>query len=473
MNSESFVLQHKTKEAGESLLNKSFAHTGISSYRWTFMLICNLGQFSYNWVAAMFGSLQTPIMRDVGIKNYQYGAILSATQTGSWIMPLVMGLLIDRFGARLGYIYGNTVVTLGFIVLAFAGQYENYNGLIFGSVIISFGIDAINLGRYKLICKWFKGKDLGLALAIGSSLHSISGLACGYITPALYESSGSLGFTIFFGALMGIISYLFAYISCEMDNKRENELNTFINTDEFTETIKLEDFKKLTLLFWLFCIPFLFTQCIISPITSFNSEALQQRFNFDEKLAGLFGQFLFISSILFGPLIGILIDKVGRLAEIMTFSVILAILSCISFAILPDCDQCYTPLLPILLQGFAGTFSAVGMMTGIAKLLDSNMVGSTFGFVMWFYGVLSYGFPIFDGKIIDSTEDIKHGYFWVYLINAVILLLGVIGGIAAVVVDYKTGKKLGLPSKPETLEEEERIIEENRSTLLSTPIISQ
>lgn len=461
MSSEGLIETEFAKKPRESLLNKSFSNVGINRYRWWFLIICNLGQFSYFWVMSLLSSLQIQLEEELGLNASQYGLLQTFGLLGSWVMPLVMGYLIDLLGGRFGFIYGNLVVTTGLGVLALGGTYKSYPVMLAGQFIISFGMDAQNLSRYKLTCKWFRSKNLGFALAVGASLQSIGGVAGGYITPTLFNISNDVGFPLFVAFLIGAFSYVCAHISCEMDYRRENELKALVHSDEVSEKIKLQDLKKFKPLFWLFSSPFIIGQAAMVPLGFYNSAYLQKRFGFDNDIAGLFGQFQILAIVILSPILGYLMDRIGRIGEQMTFAAIIAILSCMLMGLLPNCDQCYTPLIPIILQGVFGGITGLGIMVGLTRLLDTNMLAIAFGVACWVMEIIQVFFPYLDGAIIDGTAGTQQGYFWVFIINGFINILAVIAGFAAIILDRLQGKKLASPLKPETKEDIDRVIQEH------------
>lgn len=461
---DSLLGKEPTKKAKESLMNKSFSNVGISRYRWLFLIPCGLGQFSYYWVVSLLSSLQTQIQDDLNVDAAKYGFLQTCGLLGSWVMPLLMGYLIDLFGARFGYIYGNLVVVIGLVVQGITGTYNSFWGMCVGNFIISFGMDSINLSNYKLMCKWFKSKDLGLAFALAGNLQSLAGIANGYITPTLYNVTNELGFPLFIAALVGGFSYICAHISCEMDLQRENQLNQLTSTKEFTETIKLKDLTKFRLLYWLFVGPFIVIQALLIPMQYYNSEYMQQRYKFDTQLAGLFSQFQNFTPMVLGPILGIIMDRCGRIGELMIIASVLSILGCILQGVLPNCDKCLIPLLPIGLQGFTGAITGLGIMVGLARIVDVKMLGISFGVALWVMEVIQAFFPSIDGAIVDATSKVENGYYWVFIVNGFINIIGLAAGIATVIYDYKTGNRLGVPQKKETKEDDEKLIEEARKS---------
>lgn len=448
----SLVQKDSANQTKKSLLRKSISSIGINRYRWVFLVICSLGEFSYFWISSLLASLQTQIQEDLDVNSTQYGLLQSSGGVGSWVMPILIGYFIDFYGARIGFIYGNLVVTLGLVTQSLAATYGSYWGMCAGGLIISFGTDALDLSNYKLLSKWFREKDMGLAFALASSMQALAGVAGGYVTPVFYNTYQQLGFPIFIAALISFFSYACAHISCEMDYRREIELNKISGSEEFTETIKFKDLKKFTLIFWLFIGAFIAMDALAYPISYFNSEYMQQRYNYDTELAGLAGQCQNLVPVIIGPIIGIVMDKLGKVGEQMVFGVIVGILSCVLQATLPNCDKCYLPMIPIFFQGLCLSISNLGIMVGLARLLDANMLGVALGVAMWIMEMIQAFFPVINGALVTATSSVDFGYYWVYIINGSIMSIGLLTGIIAIIYDRRKGNKLG-KSLAEELEE--------------------
>jgi MFS family permease len=93
---------------------------------------------------------------------------------------------------------------------------------------------------------------------------------------------------------------------------------------------------------------------------------------------------------------------------------------------LPDCDQCYSEIGPLVLVGIGYSIYAAALWGSIPYVVDAKTVGTAFGFVTAIQNAGMAIAPTIVGAIIDNTKEYKHGYFFASLFWVCICIIGII-----------------------------------------------
>jgi len=91
---------------------------------------------------------------------------------------------------------------------------------------------------------------------------------------------------------------------------------------------------------------------------------------------------------------------------------------------MPECDQCYNEMYPLVLTGVGYSIYAAAIWGSIPYLVSSTTVGTAFGIATAIQNIGLVISPTLVGLIKDNTKSIDHGYFWV---NAYFVFINLIG----------------------------------------------
>lgn len=71
---------------------------------------------------------------------------------------LVIGILIDFLGVRIGVISLSIGVALSQTIVAFGGMYKSYHVLLIGRMIFGIASESLITAQASMVSFWFKGK---------------------------------------------------------------------------------------------------------------------------------------------------------------------------------------------------------------------------------------------------------------------------------------------------------------------------
>ena len=99
-----------------------------------------------------------------------------------------------------------------------------------------------------------------------------------------------------------------------------------------------QTFKSLHKAFWFNCFSCMCLQNCINGYTIFVTDVLTSRFNYSSEAAGSLLELPYFVVMIFAPVYGIFIDKLGYRLWMTSACCTLIIIAHIIFVVTPDCD---------------------------------------------------------------------------------------------------------------------------------------
>jgi MFS transporter, ACS family, hexuronate transporter len=154
--------------------------SGVSSYRWTILLLATLVQVGVSILQQAPAALGPVLIRDLDLSRAQIGLLSSAIWGGMLLGMLPVGLLIDRHGERRLIVAGVTAMAL---LVLWATQLRAFFWLLILFLLASIGAASSAPGGSKAIAAWFPSSRRGGAMGIRQTGVTIGGLAAAFLLP--------------------------------------------------------------------------------------------------------------------------------------------------------------------------------------------------------------------------------------------------------------------------------------------------
>ena len=154
--------------------------SGVSSYRWTILLLATLVQVGVSILQQAPAALGPVLIRDLDLSRAQIGLLSSAIWSGMLLGMLPVGLLIDRHGERRLIVAGVTAMAL---LVLWATQLRAFVLLLILFLLASIGAASSAPGGSKAIAAWFPSSRRGGAMGIRQTGVTIGGLAAAFLLP--------------------------------------------------------------------------------------------------------------------------------------------------------------------------------------------------------------------------------------------------------------------------------------------------
>lgn len=391
---------------------------------------------------------------------------------------ILSGIILDKMGIRFTLrlsgalmLIGGTIkwyaLTTGFAETGFAQTLDSFIPAVpasaklafFGFAIFGVGVEMAGITVSKTIVKWFKGKELALAMGLEMAIARLGVFAVFQLSP-IFAKEGGVSNSVFFGVLFLIVGFLTFLIYTFMDKKLDKETGgiELAPEDEF----KVSDLGKILsnpgfLAIAGLCVLF---YSAIFPFQKFATDMLSSKLDIEIAVASRYVSFFPIGAMVLTPFIGAFLDFKGKGATMMIYGAILLTISHLIFALVPE--SAFTPavaIFTIVILGTAFSLVPASMWPSIPKIVEDRYLGSAYGLIFYIQNIGLLLVPILIGfalstsnpgvaeQIQQGVEGAKYNYTVPELIFAGFGVAAFFLGIILKMVDKKQGYGLDIPNK--------------------------
>lgn len=467
------------KEKAQKLLSDSAAA------RWTALILLALMMFFGYMFVDILSPLQSLLQETKGWSPEAYGTYQgSETFLNVFVFFLIFaGIILDKIGVRYTALLSGTLMVIGAIVKyyavsdAFTGSgadaflkdfwdfFPFYEGMpssakmaAFGFMIFGCGIEMAGIMVSKGIVKWFKGKEMALAMGLEMAIARIGVAAAVLISPAVANMGGVqdasrsvlLSVILLIVGMICFISYFF------MDRKLERQMGE--SGEEPEEPFKISDLGKIfsSGVFWVVALLCVLYYSAIFPFQKYAINMFQCNLDFSAESAGLIFSVFPLGAAAITPFLGNFLDRKGKGATMLIFGAILMI----------ACHLCFALVLPMLKHTMAGpivafiaiillgiSFSLVpaSLWPSVPKLVDNKVLGSAYAVIFWVQNIGLFAVPMIIGNVLTAvnpgiTNPLEYNYTVPMLIFASFGVAALFLGLYLKMIDKKRGYGLELPN---------------------------
>ncbi len=374
------------------------------SYRWA---IVGLMAFCILAFAMVFQSIP-PILgilvNALGISHAQAGGLMSLFSLPAIFLSLPGGVLIDRYGARIVGGASLLVMALGTALVAVNGSYWVL-GL--GRLIAGMGAAFLLVMAPQVVTSWFHDREIGLSMGIFNIAMPLGTiLSLNFMGVIAYQLGWQAPIWISFAVGVAVLAlFLVLY------RKRQAEGPIPADPPAWLTMLKEAGWG----IWWVGLSWGLFNAALISFFTYAPDYFITQGKGVAQ--AGLLASYPMWGSILLAPIVGLLIDRLGRKRLFVA-------VGCGSIAILLYLIPGFTAQAAILTIAM-GVFTAIltpAIFSLPAELLPERVTGFGFGIMGTALGIGVTVGPYVTGSLRDATGN----YLWSFTAMATFAALGVI-----------------------------------------------
>ena len=350
-----------------------------------FTMLC--GYFITDVMAPLKNMLETQMAWD----SSDYGFFTSAY---GWfnvflLMLIFGGMILDKMGVRFTGLMSTIIMVVGVgikywaIASDFGGSMVHIFGVSIstqvlwasiGYAIFGVGIEIAGITVSKIIVKWFKGKELALAMGLEMACARIgTALALG-VTPLLAAHFKSVSMPILLGLLLLCIGMISFVVFVVMDAKRDQELKETAAPEEPFRFRDIFDIIKLKG-FWYIAILCVLFYSAVFPFLKYAPDLMINKFGISSKLSGIIPSLLPFGTILLTPFFGNLYDRKGKGATIMLIGSFMIVGIHLLFAI-PAFTSWWLALALIIALGVAFSLVPSAMWPSVPKIIPENKLGT-------------------------------------------------------------------------------------------------
>ena len=440
--------------------------------RWTVLvLVASMMFFAY-----MFVDILSPL---ASLLNDTLGwdqGVFGTYAAGEYLLNvfgflILAGIILDKMGVRFTGLLSASLMVIGAgikywgITWADANTVEWLNAwwptmpgsaklAMFGFMIFGCGCEMAGTTVSKILAKWFKGKEMALAMGLEMAIARLGVFGAMWLSPAISQQfavngTNSVTAPLLFASALLVIGLLNFFVFTIMDNRFDNQLvaigEATLEKDPEDE-FHVSDLKQIfsSKMFWIIALLCVLYYSAIFPFQRFATNFLEETLAISNaEAAGLFKWFPILAMVL-TPFLGAFIDYKGKGASMMLLGAVIMIACHSVFAfVLPAYPSKTLALVTILVLGVSFSLVPASMWPSVPKIIDEKVLGSAYCLIFWVQNIGLCLVPLLIGKLRVATD----GYLVPMIVFASFGVLAFLLSLALKVEDKKKNYGLELPNK--------------------------
>lgn len=441
--------------------------------RWTVLvLVASMMFFAY-----MFVDILSPLASLLNETRGWDQGVFGTYAAGEYLLNvfgflILAGIILDKMGVRFTGLLSASMMVIGaaikYIGISDWFDANNITWLnswwtimpgsakmaMFGFMIFGCGCEMAGTTVSKILAKWFKGKEMALAMGLEMAIARVGVFAAMAAAPRLsvyfaIDGTNSVVAPLLFAALLLVVGLLNFAVFTIMDNKFDKQLVAIGETtaekdpeDEF----HVSDLKQIltSKMFWIIALLCVLYYSAIFPFQRFATNFLEETLQISNgEAADLFKWFPILAMVL-TPFLGAFIDYKGKGASMMLLGALIMIVchSCFAF-LLPLYPSRILALCIILVLGVSFSLVPASMWPAVPKIIDEKVLGSAYCLIFWVQNIGLCLVPLLIGKLRVWTG----GYLVPMIVFASFGVAAFILSFFLKAEDKKKGYGLELPNK--------------------------
>ena len=384
---------------------------------------------------------------------------------------ILAGIILDKMGVRFTGLLSAGLMVIGAAIKYWGVSWADANTVgwlnswwpsmpgsaklaMFGFMIFGCGCEMAGTTVSKILAKWFKGKEMALAMGLEMAIARLGVFAAMWLSPMIsqrfaVDGVNSVTAPLLFASALLVIGLLNFFVFTIMDKTFDNQLVAIGEAtaekdpeDEF----HVSDLKQIltSKMFWIVALLCVLYYSAIFPFQRFATNFLEETLAISNaEAAGLFKWFPILAMCL-TPFLGLFIDYKGKGASMMLLGAVIMIVCHSVFAfVLPAYPSKTLALITILVLGVSFSLVPASMWPSVPKIIDEKVLGSAYCLIFWVQNIGLCLVPLLIGKLRVATD----GYLVPMIVFASFGVLAFLLSLALKVEDRRKGYGLELPNK--------------------------
>lgn len=401
--------------------------TAASVSCWAALACLVVPMFASYFFDDMFSSLsqlfRNPELLELGWDSADYGFYAGGYSfLCVWGGLIVCGMLLDKWGVRVtGSIFVG-MMTAGAALVTFAitsgmAPKTSLTVAYAGCMLFGLGSEIAGVGVTRSIAKWFKGRNMAFAMGLQLAIARLGTALALILSPMLVKAKaeGEI-YTLletarpaFFGLALLLLGTVLWAVFVMMDARfdAQNGLTDRKERKEEDEFKFSDIFKVLSnkhfIMSALLCV---FFYCSIISFKKFATSILIPRFDLPAESASLMVSLIPFSTVIFAPLFGSLVDRVGKGTRWMIAGSVLVFIAHIIIAFAPEGVSGFG-YAGIAILGVGYSIVPAALWPTVSKIVPEKNLGTAYSLIYWIQNMGMLLVPIAVGFIFRNTESGK------------------------------------------------------------------
>ena len=399
--------------------------------RWAVLILIALAMFFGYMFVDVMSPIQALVEAEKGWTPNVYGTYASSEYILNVCGFLILaGIILDKMGIRFTGILSTSLMFAGALIKFYAvsdwftgSAFEAWLGswwtsmpasaklASLGFMVFGCGCEMAGTTVSKALAKWFKGKEMALAMGIEMAIARVGVFAIFSISPIIAGKLGTIAAPVGICTcllLIGLINFL---VFSVMDRKFDEQL---IAAGEKTAESDPEDEFKIADLgkilssrsCWVVALLCVLYYSAIFPFQRYGANMLQCNLNgiAPEAASNIFRWFP-IGAAIITPFLGAFLDKKGKGATMLIYGAFLLIICHLVFAFaLPATGSKLLAYATIVLLGISFALVPAALWPSVPKIIDEKILGSAYCLIFWVQNIGLCFVPKLIGSVLESSN---------------------------------------------------------------------
>ena len=386
-----------------------------TAMRWTALCMVAFVMLCGYVLSDVMDPLKPLLEKELLWTSSEYGIFTSAY---GWfnvflLMLIFGGMILDRMGVRFTGLASSIVMVVGCAIkyAAIAGYIGNMTDTILGIhsmvfyasigfAIFGVGVETAGITVSKIIVKWFKGKEMALAMGMEMATARIGTMLAMLITVPIANAFHSVAAPILLCLILLCIGFISMFIYTFMDRKLDSQL---ASEEEAEEPFKVSDIIPIIKNkgFWLIAILCVLFYSAVFPFLKYAADLMVQKYHVSTTWAGSIPSLLPLGTLFLTPLFGYVYDRIGKGASIMILGSLMLIGVHLVFA-LPFLDNWIIAVVLTVILGIAFSLVPSAMWPSVPKIIPEKQLGTAYSLIFWVQNWGLMGVPLLIGVVLDK-----------------------------------------------------------------------
>ena len=404
--------------------------------RWAAVILISLMMFFAYMFVDMMSPLQSLIEGQRGWSPDVFGAYGSSEYLlNVFGFLIIAGIILDKMGIRFTGTLSASLMVIGAAIKFYAvsdwfvgseldatltsWQFMDLPGsallACLGFMIFGCGCEMAGITVSRAIAKWFKGKEMAMAMGLEMAIARIGVFAIFTLSPAVANSEmfafipTSVVKPVFLCTALLIVGLLCFLVFNVMDKKLDNQLRAAGEADDAAgeEEFKIGDVKVIlsSKIFWLVAMLCVLYYSAIFPFQKYAVNMFENNLNLTAEEASSIFRWFPIGAALITPFLGGFLDKRGKGATMLILGAILMISCHLVFAlVLPKHPNLLLAYAAIVVLGVSFSLVPAALWPSVPKLMPERYLGSAYSLIFWVQNVGLCLVPYIIGVVLNSTN---------------------------------------------------------------------
>lgn len=455
------------------------------AWRWTALVLLASAMFFAYIFVDILSPLQEFLQTQHGWDPIAYGRFAGSEPfLNVFVFFLIFaGIILDKMGVRFTAILSGAVMVVGASINYYALTegfeasslkvcFDNnlnlplaawnvtpfYDGMpasaklsAIGFMIFGCGAEMAGITVSRGIVKWFKGKEMALAMGIEMAIARVGVAVVVIASPAIasihpIDVSRPVAYELLL-LIIGLICFIvYGFMDKKLDAQGVEE--------EKDDPFKVSDIGKILSLkmFWIVALLCVLYYSAIFPFQKYAINMLQCNLNFTAEQAGMVFFVFPLGAAAVTPFLGNFLDRKGKGASMLILGAMLMVVCHLVFAfVVPATQSVIITYAAIILLGISFSLVPAALWPSVPKLIDDKLIGSAYALIFWIQNIGLYAFPMIIGSVLRSsnpgvTDPLKYNYTVPMLVFASLGVIALILGFLLKALDKKKGYGLEEPN---------------------------